>query len=79
MKSVNANKINRKSGEAEGSAVLFPPRPLLEVFFDRARSGELALSEVEGDLRFLLPGSRDDKYQITQFGNASQNGPRSAW
>jgi hypothetical protein len=26
MKSVNANKINRKSGEAEGPAVLSPPR-----------------------------------------------------
>jgi len=39
--------------EAEGSAVL-SPRPLLEVFFDREkRSGEPALSEVEGDLLFL--------------------------
>ena len=39
--------------EAEGSAV-FSPRPLLEVFFDREkRSGEPALSEVEGDLLFL--------------------------
>ena len=39
MKSVNANKINRKSGEAEGSAVLFPPQPLPEVFFDRVVMG----------------------------------------
>ena len=33
MKSVNANKINRKSGEAEGSAVLFPhPRSFWKCF-----------------------------------------------
>jgi hypothetical protein len=52
MKSVNANKINRKSGEAEGSAVRpgWLPKlrilthalePLRALFFDRAsRAGE---------------------------------------
>jgi len=37
MKSVNANKINRKSGEAEGSAVLFPLHGTTrKCFFDRS-------------------------------------------
>ena len=56
MKSVNANKLNRKSGEAEGSAVLPPAKLLRRMKALKTaagqRSGEPALREVKGDLRF---------------------------
>ena len=50
MKFANATKFYRKSGGVEGSAV---QRTSPGNVFDRWRSGEPALSEVEGDLLFL--------------------------